>query len=115
MMNNFMQNNNQGFPINQNQNQNQIFNQGQNINQNPINNITSQKNLSSGKKLSKYVKKYYAYSKSDLCNVMLEKGLDKCDISRRTTRVGDHPTSCVRGVVPENSIYKNTGEIVEKR
>ena len=26
-----------------------------------------------------------------------------------------YPTSCVRGVVPENSIYKNSGEIVEKR
>ncbi len=27
---------------------------------------------------------------------MLENGLDKCDISRRATRVGDHPTSCAR-------------------
>ena len=26
-----------------------------------------------------------------------------------------YPTSCVRGVVPANSIYKNSGEIVEKR
>ena len=26
-----------------------------------------------------------------------------------------YPTSCVRGVVPENSIYKNSGEVVEKR
>ena len=26
-----------------------------------------------------------------------------------------YPTSCVRGVVPENSIYKNSGEIVAKR
>ena len=26
-----------------------------------------------------------------------------------------YPTSCVRGVVPENSIYKNSGEIAEKR
>ena len=25
-----------------------------------------------------------------------------------------YPTSCVRGVVPENSIYKNSGEIAEK-
>ncbi len=25
-----------------------------------------------------------------------------------------YPTSCVRGVVPENSIYKNSGEIVRK-
>ena len=35
------------------------------------------------------------------------------------TVIGRHsnvyPTSCVRGVVPENSIYKNSGEIVEKR
>ena len=26
-----------------------------------------------------------------------------------------YPTSCVRGVVPENSIYKNSGEIIRKR
>ncbi len=26
-----------------------------------------------------------------------------------------YPTSCVRGVVPENSIYKNSGEVIEKR
>ena len=26
-----------------------------------------------------------------------------------------YPTSCVRGVVPANSIYKNSGEIAEKR
>ena len=25
-----------------------------------------------------------------------------------------YPTSCVRGVVPENSIYKNSGEIIHK-
>ncbi len=25
-----------------------------------------------------------------------------------------YPTSCVRGVVPENSIYKNSGEIISK-
>ncbi len=25
-----------------------------------------------------------------------------------------YPTSCVRGVVPENSIYKNSGEIIQK-
>ena len=35
------------------------------------------------------------------------------------TVIGRHtnvyPTSCVRGVVPENSIFKNSGEIVEKR
>ena len=43
------------------------------------------------------------------CNSVLNPG----------TVVGRHsniyPTSCVRGVVPENSIYKNTGEIIEKR
>ncbi|MBP5265002.1 MAG: UDP-N-acetylglucosamine pyrophosphorylase, partial [Lachnospiraceae bacterium] len=26
-----------------------------------------------------------------------------------------YPTSCVRGVVPANCIYKNSGEIVEKK
>lgn len=26
-----------------------------------------------------------------------------------------YPTSCVRGVVPNNSIYKNNGEIIEKK
>ena len=35
------------------------------------------------------------------------------------TVIGRHsnvyPTSCVRGVVPENCIYKNSGEVVEKR
>ncbi len=35
------------------------------------------------------------------------------------TVIGRHsnvyPTSCVRGVVPENSIFKNSGEIVKKR
>ena len=25
-----------------------------------------------------------------------------------------YPTSCVRGVVPENSIWKNNGEIIHK-
>ena len=25
-----------------------------------------------------------------------------------------YPTSCVRGVVPEHSIYKNSGEIIAK-
>ena len=42
------------------------------------------------------------------CNAVLNPG----------TVVGRHsniyPTSCVRGVVPENSIYKVTGEIVDK-
>ena len=35
------------------------------------------------------------------------------------TVIGRHsnvyPTSCVRGVVPENSIWKNSGEIIEKQ
>ena len=35
------------------------------------------------------------------------------------TVIGRHsnvyPTSCVRGVIPENSIYKNTGEIIPKQ
>ena len=26
-----------------------------------------------------------------------------------------YPTSCVRGVVPENSIYKNSGKVIEKK
>lgn len=43
------------------------------------------------------------------CNSVLNPG----------TVVGRHsniyPTSCVRGVVPENSIYKNSGEIIRKR
>ena len=26
-----------------------------------------------------------------------------------------YPTSCVRGVVPENSIYKNSGEVIERK
>ena len=42
------------------------------------------------------------------CNSVLNPG----------TVVGRHsniyPTTCVRGVVPENSIYKNNGEIVSK-
>ena len=42
------------------------------------------------------------------CNSVLNPG----------TVIGRHsnvyPTSCVRGVVPENSIYKNSGEIVHK-
>jgi NDP-sugar pyrophosphorylase family protein len=42
------------------------------------------------------------------CNSVLNPG----------TVVGRHsniyPTSCVRGVVPANSIYKNTGEIIDK-
>ena len=43
------------------------------------------------------------------CNAVLNPG----------TVVGRHsniyPTSCVRGVVPENSIYKNSGEIIDKK
>ncbi|MBQ1342396.1 MAG: UDP-N-acetylglucosamine pyrophosphorylase [Erysipelotrichaceae bacterium] len=42
------------------------------------------------------------------CNSVLNPG----------TVIGRHsnvyPTSCVRGVVPENSIWKNSGEIIEK-
>ena len=42
------------------------------------------------------------------CNAVLNPG----------TVVGRHcniyPTSCVRGVIPENSIYKNSGEIIAK-
>ena len=34
------------------------------------------------------------------------------------TMIGRHsnvyPTSCVRGVVPENSIWKNNGEVIRK-
>ena len=43
------------------------------------------------------------------CNAVLNPG----------TVIGRHsnvyPTSCVRGVVPENCIFKNSGDIVEKR
>jgi len=43
------------------------------------------------------------------CNAVLNPG----------TVIGRHcniyPTSCVRGVVPENSIYKDSGEIIPKR
>ncbi len=43
------------------------------------------------------------------CNSVLNPG----------TVVGRHsniyPTSCVRGVVPENSIYKNNGKIIDKK
>ena len=42
------------------------------------------------------------------CNSVLNPG----------TIIGKHsnvyPTSCVRGVIPENSIFKNSGEIIEK-
>ena len=43
------------------------------------------------------------------CNSVLNPG----------TVIGRHsnvyPTSCVRGYVPENSIWKNSGEVVKKR
>ena len=43
------------------------------------------------------------------CNSVLNPG----------TVIGRHcnvyPTSCVRGVIPENCIFKNSGEVVEKR
>lgn len=42
------------------------------------------------------------------CNSVLNPG----------TIIGKHsnvyPTSCVRGMIPENSIFKNSGEIIEK-
>lgn len=43
------------------------------------------------------------------CNSVLNPGT----VIGRNTNV--YPTSCVRGVVPANSIYKNSGVIVEKR
>jgi len=43
------------------------------------------------------------------CNSVLNPGT----IIGRDSNV--YPTSCVRGVVPANSIYKNNGTIVEKR
>ena len=42
------------------------------------------------------------------CNSVLNPGT----IIGRDSNV--YPTSCVRGVVPENSIYKNSGEIIHK-
>ena len=43
------------------------------------------------------------------CNSVLNPGT----VIGRDSHV--YPTSCVRGVVPENSIYKNDGTIVSKR
>ena len=43
------------------------------------------------------------------CNSVLNPGT----IIGRDSNV--YPTSCVRGVVPANSIYKNNGTVVEKR
>ena len=42
------------------------------------------------------------------CNAVCNPGT----VIGRNTNV--YPTSCVRGVVPENSIYKNDGEIVTR-
>ena len=42
------------------------------------------------------------------CNAVLNPGT----VIGRNSNV--YPTSCVRGVVPENSIWKNSGEIIEK-
>lgn len=43
------------------------------------------------------------------CNAVLNPGT----VIGRNSRI--YPLSCVRGVVPENCIYKNGGEIVERR
>ena len=43
------------------------------------------------------------------CNAVLNPGT----VIGRNSNV--YPTSCVRGVIPENSIWKNSGDIVEKR
>ena len=43
------------------------------------------------------------------CNSVLNPG----SVIGRGTNI--YPLSCVRGVVPENSIYKNKNEIVEKQ
>ena len=42
------------------------------------------------------------------CNAVLNPGT----VIGRNSNV--YPTSCVRGVVPENSIWKNSGEIADK-
>ncbi len=42
------------------------------------------------------------------CNAVLNPGT----VIGRNSQV--YPTACVRGVVPESSIYKNTGEIIKK-
>ena len=43
------------------------------------------------------------------CNAVLNPGT----VIGRNSNV--YPTSCVRGVVPENSIWKNSGEIADKK
>ncbi len=43
------------------------------------------------------------------CNSVLNPGTIVC----RSSNI--YPVSCVRGVVPENSIYKNSGEVIRKR
>lgn len=43
------------------------------------------------------------------CNAVLNPGT----VIGRNSNI--YPTSCVRGVIPENSIYKNNGNIVRKR
>ena len=43
------------------------------------------------------------------CNSVLNPGTIVC----RNSNI--YPTSCVRGVIPENSIHKNSGEVVTKR
>jgi acetyltransferase-like isoleucine patch superfamily enzyme len=43
------------------------------------------------------------------CNAVLNPGT----VIGRNSNV--YPTSCVRGVIPENSIWKNTGDVIEKR
>jgi acetyltransferase-like isoleucine patch superfamily enzyme len=43
------------------------------------------------------------------CNAVLNPGT----VIGRNSNV--YPTSCVRGVVPENSIWKNSGEITDKK
>jgi len=42
------------------------------------------------------------------CNAVMNPGT----VIGRNSNV--YPTSCVRGVVPANSIYKNSGEIIHK-
>ena len=43
------------------------------------------------------------------CNSVLNPGT----VIGRNSNI--YPTSCVRGVIPENSIFKNDGEIIQKR
>ena len=77
--------------------------------------------------------------KSDKCLVVVHDGSEQIEtgIKKFGAMLGDHveigcnavlnpgtvvgrnssvyPTSCVRGVIPENSIFKNSGIIIEKR